>query len=144
METKITTDNTIVFNYKGKKISGEVDFDVRYDILGEKLADKGFDEDGFHEIEDRSNYYDHPISIKELKKMIKHFEDLGSNYVAIEYNPDHPDYTVIGLEVHKASQEEVDAEIERIELRKTRSAEALRKEAEELIQKAKKLEESKN
>lgn len=137
---KITTDNTIVFNYKGKKISGEVDFDVRYDILGKKLADKGFDEDWFHEIADRSNYYDHPISIKDLKEMIKHFEDLGSNYVAIEYNPDHPDYTMIGLEVHKATQEEVDAEIERIELRKSESVESLRKQAEELLQKANKLE----
>ena len=55
----------------------------------------------------------HPIKIRELEKVISKMKKSGCNYISIDYNCDHPDYTFCGIDAHQATDEEVKEEIEK-------------------------------
>lgn len=112
MKRNLTTVNTIVCDAK-LEISSDVNADIDYDILGTEFADIANEEDGVHKIEKGIYTEQYPIKIDELKKIIDKFESIGCNYVSIDYNCDHPDYIFCGVDVHVATEEEIEEENEK-------------------------------
>ena len=107
-----TTKNSIVCVNKIEISSGEVDIDLKYDILGKKNCDDAYNDmpGGFNMI-DKGDYVDnYPIKISILKKILSKIEKSGCNYVSIDYNCDHPDYILSGIDVHVATEDEISEE----------------------------------
>lgn len=101
-----TTNNTIFISLKKEISSPEVDFEMYDDILGKDNVELAYENDGVNLIENKpiGNY---PISIEYLKRIISTLEEKGCNYISIDYNCDHPDYTFYGLDVHQATKDEI-------------------------------------
>ena len=108
---KMTTENTIVCEFKEKITSKEVDIELIYDVLGKELSDKAYEED-YPIVINKGQTDKHPIKIEDLKNILSELEKSGSNYVSIDYNCDHPDYTFVGANAHIATEEEIAEEIE--------------------------------
>lgn len=132
---KLTPQNTITiattFNKGG---TPELDFEMYDDVLGHDNVQKAYDEDGIETIYMKGGMFhdSYPIKITELRKLIAKISSTGANYVAIDYNCDHPDYTFIGLDIHAATAaelEEYDNQQKKIEDVKL---ENLRKKKEEV------------
>jgi hypothetical protein len=142
MKKELRTDNTIIIDAKTREYTGEVDFEMYDDILGsEKTSELYDDEFGVNTIHKGSEYCDSlPVKIEELKKVIEKFEKAGCNYISIDYNCDHPDYIFYGVDVHKATEEEIEEINNKDKKHKSKQAEELRKKAEEMLNEAKKLE----
>lgn len=106
------TKNTIIIENKFEISSNELEDELRYDVLGSELADEAYENDGFHTIEIHNNIYADtlPIKISTLKEYIEQLEKSGCNYVAIDYNCDHSEYTFVGIDAHAASEQEVEEE----------------------------------
>ena len=109
----IRKENTIICDAKIEETSGEVDIDLKYDVLGKKLADAAYEEDGFNMIDKGFYTENYPVKISILKKIISKIEKSGCNYISIDYNCDHPDYTFCGIDAHQATDEEVNEEVEK-------------------------------
>lgn len=136
----LTPQNTIVNHTKTQEISGDVNHEMYYDALGKRNADAAYEEDGINLI-NNGNYFDYyPIKIAKLRKFLDILEKKGCNYVGIDYNCDHPDFTFYGVDVHAASEDEIEAELIRKRLKNKQEAELLRLKAEELLLRAKSLE----
>lgn len=121
---KIRKENTIICDGKLELTSDEVDIDLKFDVLGKKLADAAYeDEDGFNMIDKGIFTDNHPIKISILEKYIAKLKKAGCNYVAIDYNCDHPDYTFCGIDAHQATEDEVKEEIEKEKNKKIYAAE---------------------
>lgn len=105
-------ENTIIIENKIELFSNELDNELRYDLLGEELSDKAYENDGFHTIEKNNNIYVDtlPIKISVLKEYVENLEKSGCNYVAIDYNCDHLEYSFVGIDAHAASEQEVEEE----------------------------------
>lgn len=119
----INKNNTIVINRVFEETTPEVDFEMYNDILGQDNVNVAYEEDGINFIDKEQFYENRPMSIEYLKKFIAKAESNGCNYVAIDYNCDHPDYTLHGIEIHSATDMEVDAEVKRIEEEKKKRVE---------------------
>ena len=105
-----TIKNTIICDVKFEKTSGEVDFDLKVDILGEKNVDESYsgDIDNMIHIIDKGLDVDkYPIKIETLRKILDNFEKDGCNYISIDYNCDHTDYTFYGSDVHTLTEIEI-------------------------------------
>ena len=76
------------------------------------------------------------------KQIIIEAEKAGCNYLSIDYNCDHPDYTFYGLDVHPASKEEINF-IENKEKKEEKEdyAQKLRNQASEILKEANRIEE---
>lgn len=136
-----TTDNTIVINTKTKKSSPEVDFEMYDDILGSEKVESAYEENGVNTI-NKGVYIDHyPLKIEIFKKIIEKFEKDGCNYISIDYNCDHPDYCFYGVDVHQATEKEIEEVTNKNKTDKVKQAEELRKKAEAMLKEATKLEE---
>lgn len=121
---KIRKENTIICIGKIEETSTEVDNDLKYDVLGKKLADAAYeDHDGFNMIDKGIFTDNHPIKISELEKVISKMKKSGCNYISIDYNCDHPDYTFCGIDAHQATDKEVKEEIEKDKNKKLYAAE---------------------
>jgi len=133
-KNKLIPQNTIVIVTKTNVSSLEVDFEMYDDILGHVNVEKAYEEDGIKTIYGKSGicHDSYPIKIDSLKQFISEAEKGGSNYLSIDYNCDHPDYTFIGLDIHPASEDEI-VEYEN-ERKKNQSIKAgnLRKKIEEI------------
>lgn len=140
-KTNYTKDNTIIIDVKTKEYSGEVDFEMYGDILGREKVDAAYEENGVNTIDKGDRIDGYPVKIEVLKKAIEKFEKEGCNYIAVEYNCDHPDYTFYGVDVHSATEEEIDEITNKEKKAKEEKAAMLRKKAEEFEREAKKLEE---
>jgi len=113
MKTIGTTKNSIVCDGKLELTSDEVDIDLKFDVLGKKLANRAYAKDGFNLIEKGIITENHPIKISLLEEILDKLKKSGCNYVEIDYNCDHPDYTFCGVDVHIASKEELEEQNEK-------------------------------
>lgn len=85
--------------------SEELDFDLRNDILGKDWSE----ENDFEEIYmGRTNQVNNPIKIDTLRYYLDQLEQLGANYVSIDYHTDHIEYELDGIEARLATQQEID------------------------------------
>lgn len=140
-KTNYTKDNTIVIDVKTKEYSGEVDLEMYDDVLGKEKVENAYEENGVNTIDKGDRIDGYPVKIEVLKRAIEKFEKEGCNYISIEYNCDHPDYTFYGVDVHAASEEEIEEISNKEKKEKEEKAAMLRKKAEEFEREAKKLEE---
>jgi hypothetical protein len=105
-----TPDNTIILNSDIYKNSNDVDFELYNDILGKEKADAACDDSGVN-TEYKGiygKYYENiPIKIEYLKQILNELEKAGCNYISINYNCDHPDYSFYGVDVHAATESEI-------------------------------------
>lgn len=143
MKTIGTIKNSIVCVGKLEENSDELDSELKFDILGEELSNKAYDEDGFNMI-DKENYAENiPIKIEKLEKVIERFKKDGCNYISIDYNCDHNEYIFYGVDVHIASEEELKEQYEKDRIKDLTSAEMslanIDKKRVELIKEIKKL-----
>jgi hypothetical protein len=89
----------------------EVDYKLYLDLFGKKQVDEFYEES--HPIEyiiDKSSTNMYPMSIEYLESIITKLKAKGANYVAIDYNCDHPDYTFYGRSIKEATNEIIQAE----------------------------------
>lgn len=94
----------ITINVTGKSYSDEIDFSMYGNILGKNVPVNDIHLIGNH----RHEIDNYPISIDELKKLLEKIEESGANYVSVEYNAGHPDYVLIGLDVHETTIAELE------------------------------------
>lgn len=143
MKTIGTIKNSIVCDGKLELTSDEVDIDLKYDVLGKKLADKAYEKDGFNLIEKGIITENHPIKISLLEEIIAKLKKAGCNYIEIDYNCDHPDYTFCGVDAHIATEEELKEQNEKDRIKDLTSAEMslanIDKKREQLIEEIKNL-----
>jgi len=140
MKREFTIDNTIIIKEKFEATTGEVDFEMYADILGSDKVEVAYDEGNC--VETVGDFFDaKPLKIEWLKQFIADAEKAGCNYVAIDYNCDHPDYTFYGVDVHSATDEEIEEIHNKEKKSKEEKAKRLREQAERLAAEAKKLEE---
>lgn len=131
MKINYTKDNTIIINAKTEEYSGDVDFEMYGDILGREKVDAAYEESGVNTIDKGLCIDNIPVKIEVLKKIIENFEKEGCNYITIEYNCDHPDYTFYGVDVHSATDKEIEEIKTKKDKEKKEKAEMLRRKAEE-------------
>jgi hypothetical protein len=136
-----TPDNTIFSVVKIDESTGELDFDLYEDILGKEKVDAAYDEDGVQFISKGYDPDNHPVKIEDLEKFLEKAKKAGCNYISIDYNGDHPDYTFFGVDIHQATDEEIKEELDKESKERLAKAEKFRQEIERLENEAKKLEE---
>ena len=111
----------IICNTKKEITTEDVDNFMYNDILGQKNVNKLYNSNDFDGIKLIENGYgladSYPVKIEILKDIIAKLEKDGCNYITMDYNCDHPDYTFYGIEAHAASDVE-NAEIEESETQK--------------------------
>ena len=141
MEKDLTINNTITYDCKVEKITGEVDFELYNDVLGKKEVDRIYEEeDGVNRIYNGKDFQNSPIKIETLKQILLELEKNGCNYVSIDYHCDHIEYEVYGVDVHVATEEEI-VEYENKERSKMlKQTSELRKAAKEYLEKAEEIE----
>lgn len=72
---ELTTKNTIVCVNKIELRSvGDIDIEMKYDVIGKELADAAYEDDCVHLIEKGLVVDCYPIKIKELKKILSKLE----------------------------------------------------------------------
>jgi len=136
-----TPDNTIVVHTKIEHSTGESDFEMYEDILGIEKVNAAYDYAGVNTIEEGVFLDGYPVKIELLKSFIDKAEKEGCNYIGIEYNCDHPDYTFFGVDVHVASEEELEEIYNKEKMKNEEKAKRLREQAERFMTEAEKLEE---
>lgn len=111
MKKKELKKQGIVFTYVGHETTEELDFITREEILG-----KDWDNDEILEWPIsivKGNTHNNwegessAMSISSLEEIIAKLKAKGANYIEIMYHTDHIEYEINGLEVHKASDEEI-------------------------------------
>jgi len=139
MKREFTTDNTIIVKNIFESTTGEIDFDMYDDILGHEKVEVAYEANG---VETVGDFFDaKPLKIEVLKQIIADAEKAGCNYIAIDYNCDHPDYTFYGVDIHAATDEEIKEINNKQKKEKEEKAKRLREQAERFTAEAKKLEE---
>jgi hypothetical protein len=139
MKREFTTDNTIIVKNIFESTTGEIDFDMYDDILGHEKVEVAYESNG---VETVGDFFDaKPLKIEVLKQIIADAEKEGCNYITIDYNCDHPDYTFYGVDVHSATDEEIKEIHNKEKKSKEEKAKRLREQAERFTAEAKKLEE---
>ncbi len=139
---KRTVDNTLVSEVKGYKDSPDLYNDYEFDLLGKERYRAAWEEDCVQMIDKGTRIEQFPFSIEKMRKILNKLEKNGCNYVAIDYNCDHPNYTLYGVDIHVATQAEIDeadekdkqAELEEI----NRSLAKLEKEKKRILELAEK------
>jgi len=123
MKIELTTKNTIVCVSKLEVTSDDVDMNLKYDVLGQELTDEAYEDTGVNVI--NKGYFpsdSHSIKIEELKEILLKLENTGCNYVSINYNCDHTDYTFVGVDAHVATDEDIKEELEKENDKELKSA----------------------
>ena len=100
---KLTIDNTIVSEVKVQEGTQDLNCDYEFDILGEEKYNAAWEEDFVNTIHKGSRTDQYPFSIAKLREILDILENNRCNYVAIDYNCDHPDYTFYGVDIHAAT-----------------------------------------
>lgn len=139
MNHEKTTKNTIVTAHMGSITTPEVDFEMYHDILGKEDVDEAYEDWGVMEISDANGYYNRPMKIDDAIKILNDLKESGANYVSIEHNCDHPDYTFEGLNVRRATESDIKADKDKETLEAINKANALRNQAQKLIEEANKI-----
>lgn len=96
--------------YKAEIELDELDLEILNDIHPEMVEDDEYcphEElligDGDFKWSDQT----HPVKIDKIIETLNQLKEKGCNYVEIFYHTDHMAYHLIGLDVHKASQESI-------------------------------------
>lgn len=140
-EREYSIDNTIVCNCKEIKVQeDDCDMALYHDILGYEKVDAAFEDSGVNLIHLGEDYEYYPIKIEELEKILKELKESGCNYISIDYNPDHPDYTFYGIDVHAATEEEIVTQEEKENKEFLEKTVKLRNAAKKYLEEAEKLE----
>lgn len=136
MKDNRTPQNTIILESITHTKTNDLDLGLYYDILGNDNVETAYNEKGVETIH-KGDYYDsYPVKIEDLKNAIKEAEEKGCNYMALDYNCDHPDFTFIGIHAHSPSEAEME-EIKQKQIKeKMDEANRLIEEADRLRQKA--------
>jgi hypothetical protein len=88
----------------------EVDFKLYNDLFGKKQVDEIYEESHPSDyIIDKSSITMFPISIEYVESIMAKLKAKSANYVAIDYNYDHPDYTFHGCSINEATKENIQA-----------------------------------
>lgn len=103
---KRTIDNTIVSEVKAQINSPQLNSDYEFDLLGKERYDAAWEEDCVEIIGQQVEQY--PFSINKLRKILDDLEKDGCNYVSIDYHCDHEEYNFYGINLHVATQAEID------------------------------------
>ena len=140
LEVEYKVDNTITHDCKVETHTEELDFALYHDILGKENIDKAYEEDGVNSIYKGKDYQNTPVKIEVLKEMLLKLEEKGCNYVSIDYHCDHIEYDICGIDVHKATEEEIEAEKEKETNEELETTKKLREAAQEYIKKAENIE----
>jgi len=139
MKKNRTPQNTIITETLTVTNTGELDFEMYEDILGHDNVEIAYEENGVETIH-KGEYYDNwSMKIEDLKNIIAEAESKGCNYIAIDYNCDHPDYKFFGVNVHPATEAELEVFAKEDKMKKDEEAERLLQQAETLIKRAKQL-----
>ena len=86
----------------------EIDFKLYTDLFGEKEVHKIYEEGHPSDfIIEKGNSDMYQMSIEYLESIIAKLKAKGVNYVAIDYNCDHPDYTFSGYSIVEATKEDI-------------------------------------
>jgi hypothetical protein len=120
MKKKLNT--RIICNTKKEISTDDVDHFMYHDILGKSIVNKVYDSTDLSlridVVENGVGLADaYPVKIETLKEIIAQLEKEGCNYLTVDYNCDHPDYTFYGIEVHAATDAE-NIEIEEAKIQK--------------------------
>jgi hypothetical protein len=115
---------TVIIEHKDRIESGELDYLLKKDFIDVN------DEEAYDMYSEIQTQYKSDAAPIKIDDMIKHLQDLkekGCSYVEIDFNCDHYDYTFYGLDVRKATDEEVESENVKInaELEKRRKVQEL-------------------
>ena len=125
---------TKIVEYKDQVSTGELDLEINNDLFGDLANDDGFW--ALHSEIDKKNVYSDsaPMKIEDAIKMLEELKSKGANYVEIDYNCDHYEYTFNGLNIRVATDDEVDAENKIIEEKeKIQKKKELLKDAEKSL-----------
>ena len=140
---KRTVDNTLVSEVKGYKDSPDLYNDYEFDLLGKERYRAAWEEDCVQMIDKGTRIEQFPFSIEKMRKILNKLEKNGCNYVSIDYNCDHPNYTFYGVDIHVATQAEIDEEDEKEKQLKLKEIETtlsnLEKEREKMLKLANEL-----
>ena len=139
MKRNSTTKNTIKKVYVCSETTPEVDFEMYDDVLGKEDVEEAYKEWGPIVIDNSGYYYNIPMKIDDAIALLNRLKEKGSNYVSIEHNCDHPDYTFVGFDIHRATEEDIKEEKERETIKAIEEANKLRKQAEDLLEQANKI-----
>lgn len=112
----------------------ELDFDLYEELFGkidyDEFWPKSIENFKYPEVEG------HPIQIDRMINMLLHFKENGANYVALHHHCDHIGYNLEAYDIHKSSNEEIDAFLQKekdAELKKKqKEIEKLQKELDKL------------
>lgn len=130
-----TVKNTIICDVKAKITSGEVDWELKCDVLGKKNVNDSYESDDLDDmvriIDKGLATQEYPIEIAKLRKILSKLEKQGCNYVSMYYNCDHPDYTFHGADVHVASETEISEHVETEKNKKLKEIEIVLKNYEQ-------------
>ena len=111
-------NHSITRIYKSEKSVSEIDMDLYDEILGKDWSEH---HERFSEIRlgDNKKYgwqgESHPINIDVVIKLLNGLKAKGCTHAEIMYHCDHIGYYFYGLDVHRSTSEEMDAEEARIE-----------------------------
>lgn len=101
----------------------EIDFDLYFEIFG--IGSDFPDDWDPAEIKIGSHGVDgFPIQIDRMINQLLTWKELGANYVALEYHPDHIGYPMVGLHISRSTKEEIST-FEDKELKKRQKEEKL-------------------
>lgn len=108
----------------------EIDFKLYNDLFGKKQVNEIYEEGHPSDfIIEKTSTNMYQISIKYLESIIAKLKAKGANYVAIDYNCDHPDYTFHGCSISEATKEDIEERDNKIKLmlkQKTKREELLK------------------
>jgi len=110
---KRTVNNTLVSEVKKQISSPDLYSDYEFDLLGKDRYEDAYEKDGVQLINKGEYPEQYSFSIIKLRKILNILEENGCNYLSIDYNGDHPDYTFYGVDIHVATQSEIDEKDEK-------------------------------
>lgn len=101
---------TFIVKEKCILTTDELDFKLYDDLFNEEVVDQIYDEER-HPLDFiiGDDYGSGSIiSIEYLEEMLEIVKDSGANYVSIDFNIDHPDFTFSGYSIEPATDTEIE------------------------------------
>lgn len=102
---------TFIVKEKCILTTDELDFKLYDDLFDKEVVDQIYDEDK-HPLDFiiGDDYGSRSIiSIEYLEEMLEMVKDSGANYVSIDFNIDHPDFTFSGYSIEPATDSEIES-----------------------------------
>lgn len=101
----------------------DIDFKLYTDLFGGKQVDEIYEEGHPSDfIIDKSSSDKYQMSIEYVETILAELKAKGANYVSIDYNCDHPDYTFKGYSINETTKEEIDDREKQLKLKMEKQA----------------------